>query len=201
MPFGVPEDDWREMLLDKGGYPETTTNFTALALWAQSEGIPPQYNNPLAASDKVSGTIGLIPGTSIPIFNSITVAVNLYAFKFTTGIYIKIHDAFKRGDSMKAIYSAIHDSLWCHNCWQDKKNHSEPDYPVAMYNYIHAGFAPTARPNRPGKGYVYPSKPPVPVPKNAWKGWNELMVQMFRILPEELIKANKYRQIYRRAVR
>ena len=123
--------DWITLTLSDLGAPETSTNRAALEEWAQSEGMPASANNPLAATDRLTGSTDF-NSSGVQNYSSIDVAASLYARKFQTLTYDAIGFALRKGDDLNIIYDAINQSPWCGGC---QGGH----YPIVMYQQLHGG--------------------------------------------------------------
>jgi hypothetical protein len=120
--------DWRRWLLHDLNAPASAVNLQALRLWAASEGMAPEYHNPLATT--------LVVGASHPI-NSVGVqryannrdGAKAIAHTLRESRYDAVRAAFHKGNSLRHIYEAINGSLWCHGC-------QHGHYPVGIYQQL-----------------------------------------------------------------
>ena len=134
----MSDTGWEVALLDAIGAPQSVDNVGALALWAQSEGVPADCNNPLAASDVPSGARADCSGSAAG-YPSLDFAVNVYAAKFGTQDYEAIGKALKDDAGYQAIYEAINASPWCKGC---QGGH----YPEALYADLGTLATPAGEP-------------------------------------------------------
>ncbi len=180
--------DWISLTLADGGWPDTSTNRVALEQWALSEGMPVSANNPLAASDQITGWRPT-PGYSEPTYPSVEDAAALYARKFQTLTYDAIGFALNAGDDLNEIFTAINESPWCSGC-------QGGNYPIGIYQQLHggAGGPPVQQARNVAAAVNLPSN-------TMTRAWAQLMRTLAVDAPRQLREAKTARARIRKAVR
>jgi hypothetical protein len=134
--------DWIAGILALLGATPTVGNTQALALWARSEGMPPETFNWLAATDVRPGSRDY-NSAGVQEYVSMTQGLEVLHAKFTGHIYPAIGATLIAGQA-PAIYEAINSSPWCHGC---QGGH----YPLALYSWIESGQPGTGGPTPIGQ--------------------------------------------------
>jgi len=156
---------------DIGG-PYNANTLDALLLWAESEGTPDSWNNPLATTlDCCGGTDVNSDGVkSYPTVNDGTSAT----WQTLQGsAYSAVVKAIRDNASWSDIWSAINASPWCSGCQNGL-------YPVALYDAIKAGgHIPAPAPGGGGGGGTpgAPAEPPAGVDPGVLAAWQNLHEQ------------------------
>ena len=154
---------------DIGG-PYSADTLDALLLWAQSEGTPDSWNNPLATTlDCCGGTDVNSDGVkAYPTVNDGTSAT----YRTLQGsAYSAVVSAIRNNASWSDIWSAINASPWCSGCQSGL-------YPVALYDAIKAGgHIPQPSPGGGGGGNSPPAEAPAGVDAGVIAAWENLHEQ------------------------
>ena len=167
---------------DIGG-PYNENTLEALLLWAQSEGTPDSWNNPLATTlDCCGGTNVNSAGVkAYPTVNDGTAAT----WRTLQGSgYAAVRKAIRDNDSWSDIWSAVNASPWCSGCQSGL-------YPVALYDAIKAGgHIPAPPPGGSGGGNPAPSEAPASVAPGVVAAWQNLHDQAGPYLSSLLASVN-----------
>ena len=145
----------------------------ALLLWADSEGTPDSWNNPLATTEGGYGgtDVNSAGVKSYPTENDGIAAT--YA-TLTGGGYSAVVKAIRTNASWSDIWSAVNASPWCSGCQGGL-------YPVALYDAIKAGgHIPEPSPGGGGGGGGgggAPNEPPAGVDTGVLAAWSNLHQQ------------------------
>lgn len=121
---------WEMDVLQALSAPASDNNVKALQLWAQSEGTPPEWNNPLATTmDGHGGNAQNSAGVKAYPDEASGVAATVDTLQL--GYYVSVVQALRDDAGLEAIWQAVNASPWCSGC-QDGK------YPVALHDAIQA---------------------------------------------------------------
>ena len=140
-------------LLSKLGLPVTDWNVRGIALWAQSEGVNPAYNNPLAITNphqQFGKDNGKIPGNSAGVaqFSTMSQAVNATAAFLQANNYKPIIEVLQTGKEspnvLQDLWRAINNSPWAGHA-------GTGTYPNALRA---AAFGGTTAPDLSGPGNI-----------------------------------------------
>lgn len=123
-------NDWQSDLLNTLHADHTMGNSMGLALWAASEGMPPETFNWLAVTDKRPGSRDY-NGAGVQEYPSYDVGIEVLHRKFTGALYLPIGRALQSGDA-RTLFEAINSSPWCSGC-------QGGEYPIALLRWIEAG--------------------------------------------------------------
>jgi hypothetical protein len=107
--------DWRTYLLADLGAPVTPTNLAALNDWARSEGTPSSWNNPLATTLTVPGSVS-VNSTGVKRYPSQRAGAEALAHTLLAPAYKPVVAALRAGNDRHAIWQAINQSPWCAGC-------------------------------------------------------------------------------------
>lgn len=161
---------WPLGLLSEVRAPTSITNIRAMQLWAQSEGMPPSENNPLATSWDGYGGVA-INATGVKRYPTITDGVHATAATLALPAYNHIVTALVTTAGLVPIWQAINASPWCRGCQGGK-------YPVALYDALAGSVTGTSttqlHSTTPMPVTVPPiSNPPFPAPviENVQTTW------------------------------
>lgn len=106
----------------------TAAGTHALTLWAASEGMTPSYHNPLATT--LGGYGGhSINSAGVQSYPSWTTGVRATVASLGQSYYTNIVAAFRAGNTLTRIFTAINHSPWCGGC---QNGH----YPVALWEAL-----------------------------------------------------------------
>lgn len=119
---------WRTELLRYIAAPKSSANLTALALWAQSEGMPAWENNPLACGTTHPGSYA-VNADGVQAYPTVIVGADVIGWTLLRAPYTAISAALISDAGMPAVYLAVNASTWCKGC---QSGH----YPVALYQAI-----------------------------------------------------------------
>jgi hypothetical protein len=180
--------DWITLTLQDLGAPETVVNRIALSQWALSEGMPVSANNPLAASDKITGW-STTPGYSEPTYPSAADAAALYTRKFMSATYAAIGLELKIGTSLTRIYDAINASPWCSGCQGGR-------YPIGIYQQLHGGVGAPPVQQQPSSSTTAATSA-----HQVDQAWTRLMRTLAITAPQHLATVAAARSRIRQAVR
>ena len=127
--------DWRTATLHYLGAIPGRYNMAALHYWAESEGMQPYANNPLAYTQHTNGSRPYPPSPTVQIYPNIDTAARLYAAAFRSPLYTAIGIALVADDGLRDIFEAINTSHWCLGC-------QSGTYPAVLYNAVRGGPVP-----------------------------------------------------------
>lgn len=161
---------WTTDLLTQLGPGPYPAGVRALELWAQSEGVTPAENNPLASGTPWPGSVA-INRTGVQRYPSMTAAVAAYTYSLTNPPYIPIGQAFRARSGLAALWQVINASPWCRGC---QGGH----YPVALWTAAGkpAPIAPTPVPTTPT---------PAPTPGPTTTGHTERLATSWSRLQDD----------------
>ena len=148
-----PVQGWIEQLLAAIDAPLGLVNDEAISLWMQSEGMPPEANNPCATTARGYGETFRVPYT-VPFYPNRMAGQRAWVDSVDHLVpnAHAIIDVFRALAPIGEIYNAIHDSQWCPGC---------PNYPAALYAVAAPG---TQIGPSPGGTSGEPQPPPPPPP-------------------------------------
>lgn len=132
------------LIISKIGAPLNTVTYTAIKLWAESEGMASSDNNPLATTYACCGGVS-INSDGVKRYPTVANGAEATAITLLLKPYAEVVSAFQAGKSMGDIYTAINASPWCARC---QNGH----YPIALYDALGAGFKPISPPGGGGGG-------------------------------------------------
>lgn len=125
------------------------TTLEALILWADSEGTPDRWNNPLATTEGWPGAYD-VNSAGVKAYPSQNAGIGATVKTLRLGYYSAVVRAIRSNAGMQAIYDAINASPWCAHCQGGR-------YPIALYDALaRQGHIP--KPPQP------PGPPPPPKP-------------------------------------
>lgn len=163
---------WQSDTLVRMGALVTGASMSALSLWAQSEGMPPVANNPLACGTRWPGSHPY-NRTGVQVYPSLTVAAAVYAWTFTkTPNYAPIGGEFLRAATLAQIWLKINASPWCPHC---QTGH----YPVALWTAAGSPSSGAAAP----PASVSPSSI---APANVVTAWEHLRSYAYSSFPAQM---------------
>lgn len=151
---------------DIGG-PYSASTLQALLLWAQSEGVPASWNNPLATT--LSGYGGTdVNSAGVKAYPTEQDGIDATYATLQGSSYAAVRSAIRNNDSWSDIWSAVNASPWCGGCQSGL-------YPVALYDAIKAGgHIPQPAPAGGSGGNVPPAEPKAGVPGSVLTAWSGL---------------------------
>ena len=149
------------------GGPFSGTTLEALELWADSEGVPDSWNNPLATT--LSGYGGTdVNSAGVKKYPSEQDGIDATVATLRGGPYGAVISAIKGNKGLEAIWSAVNASPWCGGCQSGK-------YPVALYDAIVGGAPPPApKPGTPPLGGGAPPSTNPGIPGTVYSAWSAL---------------------------
>lgn len=152
-------------VMEKIGGKFSATTLTGLELWAQSEGTPDSWNNPLATTLSCCGGTD-VNSSGVKSYPTENDGIDATYNTLTGGGYDAVVTAIRDNQSLTDLWTAINASPWCSGC-------QNGDYPVALYDYIHGGGKQPGGPG--GSPPPPPAGPPPPgvqdnhdAANNAW---------------------------------
>lgn len=113
------------MVLAGLGAPASSSNLTALALWAQSEGTPAGWHNWLATTKTGFGG-HVVNGAGVKAYPSTSDGVAATVATLRLSYYTGVVAALRGDQGYRAVWGAINSSPWCRGC---QGGH----YPAALY--------------------------------------------------------------------
>lgn len=116
---------WLSAVLRGIKAPVTTTNSTALALWADSEAMPTWVNNWLAATEPAPGARDY-NGAGVKYYPTVAVGISATVKSLLLPPYSGIVRAFRAGQNLTGLFDAINASPWCAGCDGGR-------YPLALW--------------------------------------------------------------------
>lgn len=149
------------------GGPYDGNTLTALTLWADSEGTPDSWNNPLATTEPGFGGYD-VNSAGVKAYPSEQAGAEATKATLDYGAYSAVVRAIRDNASWYSIWSAVNQSPWCGGCQGGR-------YPIALYDALgrEGHIPPPPRPSPPGP----PSPPyerPQPVNKSVTAAWANL---------------------------
>jgi len=130
--------DWRVGVLNGIGAPVNGTTLLALRLWAQSEGMPPSYNNWLATTLNLNAE-STINSDGVRTYATESAGIRATVATLKGSNYVDVVRAFRAGNSLRRMWSSINASPWCAHC-------QDGTYPVALHTALRGGGAPSPPP-------------------------------------------------------
>ena len=170
---------------DIGG-PFSQHTLDALLYWADSEGVPESWNNPLATT--YSGYGGAdVNSAGVKSYPTEQDGIDATYATLQGGGYSAVVKAIRGNASWSDIWSAVNASPWCGGCQGGK-------YPVALYDAIQSGGGTppvSAGGGAPSGGA--PSETPASVDPGVLAGWSNLHYQAGPVINEMLDTLNNLR--------
>jgi hypothetical protein len=166
----------------------------ALDLWAQSEGMPDDWFNWLAHTDRVAGCYApaTLPDGSRNTDGVVRcpthaagVIATVYALNLPYYTHVKFFfQATLVPEKLNDIWTAINASPWCGHCQGGL-------YPIRLYNYLHEHGAP--EPMIVAAKQAQARQKPVARPVTLLNGWAYLMKGLRVTAPKQLARSRANR--------
>jgi hypothetical protein len=154
---------WEADVARYAGFPLTADNKLVLDLWAGSENVAPQDNNPLAVNYPGYGGRSLGGHYAYPTEDA---GARAMASFLLYPNYVGVMAAFRANAGLAALYEAINSSKWCSGCQNGQ-------YPIQLHDYLSGGgfIAPSGAPS----SNVPPPPPPAASTHTAWHNFQDFL--------------------------
>lgn len=177
MPVPGPHaGDWRYVLLDVLGAPQSPLCADALQWWADSEGMPSWANNWLATTEPGFGGV-IYNSAGVRAYPTLADGVDATAATLGFGAYRGVVAAFRAGTSLQDIWAEVNSSPWCGGCQGGL-------YPVVLFRNL--GATPSPNP---------PPGPPPPPPGGGGTGkaqataaWGDVQTALYQTANSQIAR-------------
>lgn len=134
LPGNDVQEHWPSLLAVDLGFSVNKYTYWALIWWAQSEGTPKRWHNPLATTFACCGGKD-VNSAGVKGYPTVEAGATATARTLRLDYYKDVVRELRRGNSYVALWKAINASPWCKGCQKGR-------YPVVLYQNLGAAAPP-----------------------------------------------------------